>query len=43
MADYKEIINAYRDLPGGLIESYHALRHEFSYIPEDAVVLVDYK
>ena len=38
MADYKEIINAYKDLPGGLIESYHALQREFSYIPEDAVV-----
>lgn len=37
MADYKEIINAYKDLPGGLIESYHALQREYSYIPEDAV------
>lgn len=37
MADYKEIINAYKDLPGGLIEYYHALQREYSYIPEDAV------
>jgi NADH:ubiquinone oxidoreductase subunit E len=37
MADYKEIINAYKDLPGGLIESYHALQGEFSYVPEEAV------
>lgn len=37
MADYKEIINAYKDLPGGLIESYHALQREYNYIPEDAI------
>lgn len=37
MADYKEIINAYKDLPGGLIESYHALQREYSYIPANAV------
>lgn len=37
MADYKNIINAYKDLPGGIIEAYHALQREFSYIPEDAI------
>lgn len=37
MADYKEIINQYKDLPGGIIEAYHALQREYSYIPEDAV------
>ncbi len=37
MADYKEIIDNYKDLTGGLIESYHALQREFSYIPEDAI------
>ena len=37
MADYKEIISTYKDLPGGLIESYHAVQREYSYIPEDAV------
>ncbi len=37
MADYKEIINEYKDLPGGLIESYHALQREYNYIPEEAV------
>lgn len=37
MTDYKEIISAYRDLPGGLIESYHALQREYNYIPEDAI------
>jgi NADH:ubiquinone oxidoreductase subunit E len=38
MADYKEIISAYKDLPGGIIEAYHAIQKEYSYIPEDAVV-----
>jgi NADH-quinone oxidoreductase subunit E len=38
MADYKEIINAYKDLPGGLIESYHALQRKYNYIPEDAII-----
>lgn len=37
MADYKEIVGAYKDLPGGLIEAYHALQREFNYIPEDAI------
>lgn len=37
MADYKNIINAYKDLPGGLIEAYHAIQREYSYIPEEAV------
>lgn len=37
MADYKSIIDAYKDLPGGIIEAYHALQGEFSYIPEEAI------
>jgi NADH:ubiquinone oxidoreductase 24 kD subunit len=37
MADYKEIISAYKDLPGGIIEAYHAIQKEYSYVPEDAV------
>ncbi|MEN6463028.1 MAG: NAD(P)H-dependent oxidoreductase subunit E [Syntrophomonas sp.] len=38
MADYKEIISAYQNLPGGIIEAYHAIQKEYSYIPEDAIV-----
>lgn len=38
MADYREIISAYKDVPGGIIEAYHAVQREYSYIPEDAVV-----
>ncbi len=37
MADYKEIVGAYKEVPGGLIEAYHALQREFNYIPEDAI------
>ena len=39
MADYREIISAYKDVEGGLIESYHALQREYSYIPEEAVAI----
>lgn len=38
MADFKEIIGKYKDLPGGLIEAYHAIQGEYSYIPEEAVI-----
>ncbi|CFY06130.1 NADH-quinone oxidoreductase subunit E-like [Syntrophomonas zehnderi OL-4] len=37
MANYQEIIDTYKDLPGGLIEAYHAIQREYSYIPEEAV------
>ena len=37
MADYQEIISAYQHLPGGIIEAYHAIQKEYSYIPEDAI------
>jgi NADH-quinone oxidoreductase subunit E len=38
MADYQDIISAYKNVPGGLIEAYHAIQKEYSYIPEDAVL-----
>lgn len=37
MADYQAIISAYKDLPGGIIQAYHAIQKEYSYIPEEAV------
>jgi NADH-quinone oxidoreductase subunit E len=37
VTDYRDIILTYKDLPGGLIEAYHALQREFNYIPEDAI------
>ncbi|HWP98059.1 MAG TPA: NAD(P)H-dependent oxidoreductase subunit E [Syntrophomonadaceae bacterium] len=36
--DYKEIIAKFADMPGGIIQAYHALLDEFSYLPEEAVV-----
>ena len=38
MADYNEIISAYKTKPGGIIEAFHAIQKEYSYIPEEAVV-----
>ena len=38
MADYNEIISAYKTMPGGIIEAFHAIQKEYSYIPEEAVV-----
>lgn len=37
MSDYQEIIDRYRDIPGGIIQAYHALQDCYGYIPEDAV------
>ncbi len=37
MADYQEIVGRYKDVPGGIIEYYHALQKEFNYIPEEAI------
>lgn len=37
MADYKEIIDRYKDISGGIIEAYHAIQDNYGYIPEDAV------
>lgn len=37
MAEYREIISAHKDLPGGIIEAYHAIQKEYGYIPEEAI------
>ncbi len=37
MANYKDIIARYQDVPGGIIEAYHALQREYNYIPREAV------
>jgi NADH-quinone oxidoreductase subunit E len=37
MADYKEIIAGFKDMPGGIIEAYHAIQKVYNYIPEEAV------
>lgn len=35
--DYREIIAKYADVPGGLIEAFHAVQAELSYLPVEAV------
>lgn len=37
MADINSIIKQYKGIPGGLIECYHAIQQEFSFIPEEAI------
>ncbi|MGE5453674.1 MAG: NAD(P)H-dependent oxidoreductase subunit E [Methylocystaceae bacterium] len=38
MTDYREIIAGFKDVPGGLIEAYHAIQRQFSYLPEEAII-----
>lgn len=38
MAEFKDIIGKYQQVSGGIIEAYHAIQREYSYIPEEAVV-----
>ncbi len=35
--NYKTIIAQYKDTKGGLIEAFHAVQKEFSYLPEEAI------
>lgn len=35
--DYRDIIQEYADIPGGLIEAYHALIKELGYLPEESI------
>lgn len=37
MLNYKEVISQFKDLPGGLIQSYHAIQKEMNYLPEEAI------
>lgn len=36
--DYKNIIANFAGVPGGMIEAFHAIQEEFSYLPEEAVI-----
>ena len=35
---YQEIIAKFDGIPGGMIESYHAIQDEYSYLPEEAII-----
>lgn len=36
--DFKNIIAGFAEVPGGMIEAFHAIQGEFSYLPEEAVI-----
>jgi NADH-quinone oxidoreductase subunit E len=36
--EYQEILAKYADTPGGMIEAFHAIQAEFSYLPEEAII-----
>jgi len=36
--DYQEILAKYADMPGGMIEAFHAIQEKLNYLPEEAVV-----
>ncbi len=35
---YKEILASYKDVPGGMIEAFHAIQDIYSYLPEEAII-----
>lgn len=35
---YKNIIAGFAEVPGGMIEAFHAIQEELSYLPEEAVI-----
>lgn len=37
MLNYKEVISPFKDLPGGVIQAYHAIQKEVNYLPEEAI------
>lgn len=36
--EYQEILAKYADMPGGMIEAFHAIQDELSYLPEEAII-----
>ena len=36
--DYQEILANYADMPGGMIEAFHAIQEKLNYLPEEAIV-----
>lgn len=36
--EYQEILAKYADMPGGMIEAFHAIQEELSYLPEEAII-----
>jgi NADH-quinone oxidoreductase subunit E len=38
--DYKEILANYANVPGGMIEAFHAIQEKLGYLPEEAILEV---
>ncbi|MGI5911606.1 MAG: NAD(P)H-dependent oxidoreductase subunit E [Syntrophomonadaceae bacterium] len=36
--DYKKVIEEFTKMPGGMIEAFHAIQAECSYLPEEAII-----
>ena len=36
--DFGNIITQFADVPGGLIEAYHAVQKKYNYLPEEAII-----
>ncbi len=36
--EYQEILAKYAEIPGGMIEAFHAIQDELSYLPEEAII-----
>ncbi|MEQ8237056.1 MAG: NAD(P)H-dependent oxidoreductase subunit E, partial [Syntrophomonadaceae bacterium] len=36
--NYQEILAKYANVPGGMIEAFHAIQDELSYLPEEAII-----
>jgi NADH-quinone oxidoreductase subunit E len=38
LMDYQEILANYANVPGGMIEAFHAIQDKLSYLPEEAIL-----
>ncbi len=36
--DYQDIFAKYAEVPGGMIEAFHAIQEQLSYLPEEAIL-----
>ncbi|KAF1085436.1 NADH-quinone oxidoreductase subunit E [Sporotomaculum syntrophicum] len=39
MSTIQDIVLAFRDKPGGIIEAYHAVQKEYNYLPEETITV----
>jgi NADH-quinone oxidoreductase subunit E len=36
--NYQEILANYAEIPGGMLEAFHAIQEKLSYLPEEAII-----